>query len=203
MEGGSRSSSLSPCSSSNSSHRRTSGRLRRQTDPQRAAATGTQLKPKARKSTQMNPLDSLLKEKRIADKRGEGKISGDQDLNDEEAAWRAVKEGTRSRSGSSRSGRLEDDSGGYDEDIDLGEDQTKMLGFKDSDRMKNILANDRAKSANEKIEKVMGVPFWGSRSNTPGSFQGMVAEPNFPSLESTHPVHIHLQRYWSGQFAQL
>lgn len=151
----------------------------------------------------MNPLDSLLKEKRITDEKGKGKISGHEDLNDEEAAWRAVREGARSRCGSSPSGRLEDDSGSHDEDIDLGEDQTKMLGLKDSDRIKNILANDRATSANEKVEKVMGVPFWDSRLDTPGSLQDMVAEPDFPSLESPHPVHSHLQKYWGGKSVQL
>lgn len=151
----------------------------------------------------MNPLDSLLKEKRITDEKGKGKISGHEDLNDEEAAWRAVREGGRSRCGSSPSGRLKDDSGGYDEDIDLGEDQTKMLGLKDSDRIKNILANDRVTSANEKVEKVMGVPFWDSRIDTPGSLQDMVAEPDFPSLESPHPVHSLLQKYWGGKSVQI
>lgn len=150
----------------------------------------------------MNPLDFLLKEKRIADERVEGKTSEGQNLNDEEAAWRAVREGARSGSDSSPNGRPENDSGGNDEDIDLGEDQAKMLGLKDSDRMKNILANDRAKLANERVEKVLGVPFWGDKPNTHGFLEDMVAESDFPSLESAHPVHRHLQRCWGGKSAQ-
>ena len=65
-----------------------------------------------------------------------------EELTNEEAAWRAVEEGARHKS--STPGDSADGHGNDNEEVFLGEEQAKLLGLKDGERMKKILESDRA-----------------------------------------------------------
>lgn len=120
----------------------------------------------------VNPLEALLREKKVAEKRGNGsaaflraedalqaRISSDADLTDdlnladEGAAWQAIQEHAQRKSGSPVLEPLEDD-------VFMGERETKILGREAGEKIEKILVSDKNSESKMPKGKVMGVPLW-------------------------------------------
>lgn len=178
-----------------------------------------------RKKPSNNPLDFLLKEKKLADKKGNGidalrlaeesidikmedgdEATGVEDerykvkfemgkLTNEEAAWKAVEESARHKS--STPGDSADGLGDDHEAVVLGEDEAKLLGLKDGERMKKILESDRAGKVKIKVEKVLGVRLWDDNPRPADYF--MTAKLKFPLVCDRQPVLQLLESAWRRQ----
>jgi hypothetical protein len=170
-----------------------------------------------------------LKEKRSADKRGDGmdalrlaekstdinmedgranpensspNAGPDNDLMDEVAARKAIAERTCSPLKSlSPSGSTVGDLNAVEESVILEEDEAKLLGLRNGGQMKKILDSDRAKKGKVKVEKVLGVKLW---DDTPRPVHCPIVKPEFPSLlVDQQPVFRLLRnawRSWSGKW---
>ncbi|KAF7973856.1 hypothetical protein HWV62_14058 [Athelia sp. TMB] len=154
------------------------------------------IKPKAAAKKTINPLDSLLKEKWLAEKLGKGanalrlaELSMDakmetfeeDDFMDEEAARRVVDASVME--GSSADGLADDDA-----------TSTFMenMGLTDGDRVKKIFEKDRAQKAAPKVVKVLGVALW---DHTPGS-SDVESRVQFPAV--TNPTLGMLIKAWGS-----
>ncbi|KAG1732199.1 uncharacterized protein EDB91DRAFT_1152137 [Suillus paluster] len=127
----------------------------------------------AKPKKSINPLEALLREKKAAEKRGNGsaafqraedalhaRISSDVDaevdlnLADENAAWQAIQDHAKRKSSSPVHGSSEDD-------VFMGERETKILGQEAGEKIKKILISDRDSESKKPMkEKALGVPFW-------------------------------------------
>lgn len=167
-----------------------------------------------------DPLDFLLKEKKIADKRGRGidalKLAEEsvdikmedsnlaagaegEGLMNEEAAWKAVEESARHKSSTPRDSA--DGLGDDNEAVVLGEEESKLLGLKDGERMKKILDSDRAGKVKAKVEKVLGVKLW---DNTPRPADYSMGQGlKFPLVCDGQPVLQLLETAWRRQAGRL
>ncbi|KAF9227426.1 hypothetical protein BS17DRAFT_465007 [Gyrodon lividus] len=172
-----------------------------------------------KKAQAPNPLDDLLRERNNADNRGTSSValrlaeaavkqssremsvdSDDNpygtsfsrlDLADEQAAWKAVQQ--RSRTSSSPFGGLSDT-----EDL-LGAHETKILGVAAGEAINKIFAGDKTIKGKEraqisKREKALGVPLWTSSDDdmevdsrpTPVNLLVGEGHPIFGRLEQLH-----------------
>lgn len=127
------------------------------------------LPSKHKKST--NPLEALLREKKAAEKRGNGSAAfqraenalrahvtfdmGPEDLGlaDEDAAWQAIQECAQRQSSSPVLGPLGDV-------VHLGERETLILGAEAGAKIEQILVSDKNSSKKSLKEKAFGVPLW-------------------------------------------
>jgi hypothetical protein len=149
-----------------------------------------------------NPLEALLREKKAAEKRGDGSaaflraedalqahISSDTDLEDdlnladEGAAWQAIQEHAQRKSSSPILEPLEDD-------VFMGERETKILGREAGEKIEKILVSDK----NSKIPKgkVVGVPLWQEGVGDDGMDVDEEYNVSFGDA-SNHPVLALLQ----------
>ncbi|KAF9012393.1 hypothetical protein BDQ17DRAFT_1343807 [Cyathus striatus] len=141
-----------------------------------------------------NPLDELLKEKRLADKRGKGEKAL---LIAEEAALKLAR-GTLldemdDEEDISCTGRLSaipslDANGFLTDEVSLAEEDRKRLFGEDGGKdIMNILQSDKEKKAREKAnQKIAGVPLW----RNIGSAKEMLIDFTPPGMNnaSTHPI---------------
>ncbi|KAG0707313.1 hypothetical protein DFH29DRAFT_23660 [Suillus ampliporus] len=127
----------------------------------------------AKPKKSINPLEALLREKKAAEKRGNGSaafqraedalqahISSDVDvgddlnLADENAAWQAIQERAQRKSSSPIHRPPEDD-------VFMGERETKILGREAGEKIEKILISDRNSDRKKPMkEKAFSVPFW-------------------------------------------
>ncbi|OAX32748.1 hypothetical protein K503DRAFT_860162 [Rhizopogon vinicolor AM-OR11-026] len=132
----------------------------------RVLANNAAISAKHKKSN--NPLEALLREKRAAEKRGNGsaafrraedasraRVSFDVEpeymgLIDEGAAWQAIQEHAQRQSSSPILEPLDD--------IVLGERETHILGSEAGAKITQILVSDKNRKPMK--EKVLGVPLW-------------------------------------------
>jgi len=156
---------------------------------------------KHKKST--NPLEALLREKKAAEKRGNGSValqraedalrarfSFDVDpeclgLADEVAAWQAIQECTQRQSSSPTLRPL-------DEVVSLGERETHILGSEAGSKIQQILVSDHHNKSKMLMKGEAGVPFWhvdacDDRMNVDGEYVVGFGEG------SNHPVLALLQ----------
>ena len=218
--------SLSYLGSPSTSHiRRTRTSTRSRVSASRQTKTKTKLAPmpqsnisKRKKSAVFDPLDDLLKEKILADKRGNGmdalrqaeesmdavmedgvganETDKDEDsqLMDEAAARRAIELVRSPPPKSSSPAGGEGNSG--EESVVLGEDEAKLLGFKNGKQMKKILDSDRAKKGKMKEEKFLGQKLWDDNPR-PKDSPLKVARLEFPlALVDQNPIFRLLQNAW-------
>lgn len=120
----------------------------------------------------VNPLEALLREKKAAEKRGNGSaaflraedalqahMSSDADLTDdlnladEGAAWQAIQEHAQRKSGSPILEPLEGD-------VFMGDRETKILGREAGEKIEKILVSDKNSESKMPKGKVEGVPLW-------------------------------------------
>ncbi|KAG2059195.1 hypothetical protein BDR06DRAFT_994148 [Suillus hirtellus] len=119
-----------------------------------------------------NPLEALLREKKAAEKRGNGSaaflraedalqahiysdadLEDDLNLADEGAAWQAIQEHAQRKSSSPILEPLEDD-------VFMGEYETKILGREAGEKIEKILVSDQSTENKKSKENVVGVPLW-------------------------------------------
>ncbi|KAG1808292.1 uncharacterized protein BJ212DRAFT_1384503 [Suillus subaureus] len=151
-----------------------------------------------------NPLEALLREKKAAEKRGNGSaaflraedalqahISSDADLGDdlnladEGAAWQAIQEHAQRKSSSPMLEPLEDD-------VFMGERETKILGREAGEKIEKILTSDKNSGSRKPKGEGVGVPLW--REGTDDG--GMVVDDEYNVSfgdASNHPVLALLQ----------
>ncbi|KAG1858097.1 hypothetical protein F4604DRAFT_1589615 [Suillus subluteus] len=151
-----------------------------------------------------NPLEALLREKKAAEKRGNGSaaflraenalqahISSDvnleDDLNlaDEGAAWQAIQEHAQRKSSSPMLEPLEDD-------VFMGERETKILGREAGEKIEKILVSDKNSESKKPKGEVVGVPFWQEGVDDDGMVIDEEYNVSFGSA-SNHPVLALLQ----------
>src|SRR3984885_11990816 len=147
-----------------------------------------------------DPLEELLKEKRLADKRGKGAeafrlaevaLAGkdslleemnEEDWTNEDAARMAVAERERMEL---KSSPIVNDAGN-DEMVLDAEDKQRLLGEERGRAIENILDGDRAKTRKDKEnERVFGVSFW---SEDLGENMAIDGVTSLPALTDSHPV---------------
>jgi hypothetical protein len=150
-----------------------------------------------------NPLEALLREKKAADKRGNGSAAfqraedalrarvsfgaspEDLSLADEDAAWQAIQECAQRQSSSPMLGPLDD--------VVLGERETHILGSEAGVKIERILVSDKNNENKKPIkEKALGVPLWhedadDDRMDVDGEYVANFGEG------SNHPVLALLQ----------
>ncbi|KAG1839013.1 hypothetical protein DFJ58DRAFT_917053 [Suillus subalutaceus] len=151
-----------------------------------------------------NPLEALLREKKAAEKRGNGSaaflraenalqahISSDvnleDDLNlaDEGAAWQAIQEHAQRKSSSPMLEPLEDD-------VFMGERETKILGREAGEKIEKILVSDKNSKSKKPKGEVVGVPFWQEGADDDGMVIDEEYNVSFGGA-SNHPVLALLQ----------
>lgn len=186
---------LSPTPSNTHSNSR-----RTRTAPNRGPVILTQgLSGKKGKRKAFDPLDELLKEKKLADKRGkgdaafrlaEGAIAGKDammdemslrsdsaDWSNEDAAQMAVNE--RARIDMKSLSPVASGSGNKGDITLSAQDPERLLGEKHGKAVVNILDGDRKRKDVEKeAEKVAGVSLWSEHS----ADEGMAVDQVFPTL---------------------
>jgi hypothetical protein len=155
------------------------------------------------KAKACDPLEELLKEKRLADKRGKGveafrlaevALAGkdalleemnEEDWTNEDAARTAVEQRERMETKSSPMAN----NMGDDEMILDAEDKQRLFGEERGKAIEDILDGDRAKTRKEKEnQKVFGVSLWSkgvSDLEDPMAIDNVVP---MPELEGSHPV---------------
>ncbi|KAG2036123.1 hypothetical protein BDR03DRAFT_1092768 [Suillus americanus] len=151
-----------------------------------------------------NPLEALLREKKAAEKRGNGSaaflraedalqahISSDADLGDdlnladEGAAWQAIQEHAQRKSSSPMLEPLEDD-------VFMGERETKILGREAGEKIEKILVSDRNSESKKPKGEVVGVPLWQEGAGDDGMVVDEEYNVSFGDA-SNHPVLALLQ----------
>lgn len=157
----------------------------------------------ARHKKPTNPLEALLREKKAADKRGNGSAAfqraedalrarvsfgaspEDLSLADEDAAWQAIQECAQRQSSSPILGPLDD--------VVLGERETHILGSEAGVKIERILVSDKNNENKKPIkEKALGVPLWHEDADDDRmDFDGEYVA-NFGD-DSNHPVLALLQ----------
>ncbi|KAG2750267.1 hypothetical protein P692DRAFT_201864839 [Suillus brevipes Sb2] len=152
----------------------------------------------------VNPLEALLREKKAAEKRGNGSaaflraegalqahISSDADLTDdlnladEGAAWQAIQEHAQRKSGSPILEPLEGD-------VFMGERETKILGREAGEKIEKILVSDKNSESKIPKGKVEGVPLWQEGTNDDRMVVDEEYNVSFGDA-SNHPVLALLQ----------
>lgn len=155
------------------------------------------LKEKQKADKKGNGIEALrLAEMSVANKGGSALASidepnGNSDLMDETAALKAIEDGLcdDTSPGRSSDGRVDDQS------AVIGDEEADKMGLKDGDRMKKILASDRAKKGVSKDVKILGVPLWGNDTNAMDHSDDMT-EPEFPESIQDHRILRLLENAW-------
>ncbi|KAG1765502.1 hypothetical protein EV702DRAFT_981492 [Suillus placidus] len=151
-----------------------------------------------------NPLEALLREKKAAEKRGNGSAAflraedalrvhvsmdaapeDDLNLADEGAAWQAIQEHAQRKSSSPILDLPEDD-------VFMGERETKILGREAGEKIEKILVSDKNSESKKQKGKVVGVPLWQEGAGNDGMVVDEEYNVSFGDA-SNHPVLALLQ----------
>ncbi|KAG2150604.1 hypothetical protein DEU56DRAFT_37316 [Suillus clintonianus] len=151
-----------------------------------------------------NPLEALLREKKAAEKRGNGSaaflraedalqahvslgvgLEDDMNLADEGAAWQAIQEHAQRKSSSPMLGPLEDD-------VFMGERETKLLGREAGEKIEKILVSDKNSESKRPKGKALGVQLWQEGAGDDGMDIDKECNVSFGD-GSNHPVLALLQ----------